>query len=166
MYGRSTTARTSLSLFIHLLRSITAARGQLANAQYSTSKILFKKTGLEIKQSIEEVVKLLEEKSAKAKTDIEEICKRRELDPNEVIEAGTNENAVQTYSTKAETSMGGGRTNSLIRELQNDLFALRQHAAAIESYKNDIDSLRRTQKNIEPERAFDLSYQELVEFGF
>lgn len=140
--------------------------GQLTNAQYNVSKLLFKKTGLDIKESINGVVKLLEEKAEKAKTSIEEICKKRELDPKEVIEAGTDENAVRTYSTKAETSLGGGRANSLIRELQDDLFALRQHAAAIESYKNDIDSLRRTQKNIEPGREFDLSYQELVEFGF
>lgn len=141
-----------------------ALMGQLTRS--SESSILFKKTGMEIKQSIEGVVKLLEGKSVLAKASIEEICKRRELDPLEVIEAGTDANAVQTYSTKAETSMGRQSSNGLIRELQNDLFALRQHAAAIESYKNDIDSLRRTQKNIEPERAFDLSYQELVEFGF
>lgn len=145
------------------------ARGHMGlerNAQYSTSKILFKKTGSDIKQSIDGVVKLLEEKISSAKTSIEEICKRRELDPSEVIEAGTDENAVQTYSTKAETSMGRQSSNNVIRELQNDLFSLRRHAATIESLKNDIDSLQRTQKNIEPEREFDLSYQELVEFGF
>lgn len=144
------------------------ARGlaQMAKALSGSNSILFKKTGLEIKQSIDKVVSEIEERSTKVKGEIEEICKRRELDPGEVISAGSDEVAVQTYSTKAESSLGGSRTNSIIRELQDDLFALRRLGATVESLKNEADSLRRTQRNIELERSFDLSYQELVEFGF
>lgn len=141
-----------------------AVRGR-AGRNYN-SDLLFSKTGKEIKESIEGTMKARFTKIEELKAKVADICKKRELDPKEVIEAGTDEIAVQTYSLKAETSMGPSRANNLIRELQEDLQALRINASIIESENHEIASLQRVQKNIELDRKFDLTYNDLVEFGF
>ena len=133
--------------------------------QYGTS-LHFKKKGADIKETINNVTKNFMECIEKNKAEIATICKRREIDPKEVIDAGSDENAVQTYSTKMEAGLGNNKTNSLIRELQDDITTLKVNASNIESFEQDIASLERIQKNIEPAREFDLSYNELVEFGF
>jgi len=144
-------------------RAMKHYAGQLTN--FST-QLKFIKTGEQISKSIEGVVTKLITRSEEAKVSVQEICKRRELDPKEVIEAGTDETAVGTYSMKAETSMGKNTSNTLIRELQEDLTHLRRYGMVIESYKQDVENLQRIQKNIEPKREFDLSFDELTNFGF
>jgi len=149
------------------MRGIGKQYGALEKAVYGHgSDLLFSKTGKEIKESVEGTMKARFAKIEELKAKVAVICKNRELDPKEVIEAGSDEVAVQTYSTKAETSMGGSRANNLIRELQADLQALRIYASTIEMEKGTIETLQRIQKNIELERKFDLSYNDLVEFGF
>lgn len=128
--------------------------------------IEFTKTGEEISKSIGEVVKDLAARSEKVKADIAEICKRREIDPKEVIEAGSDEQAVGTYSLKAETSLGRNSPQTLVRELQEDLTNLRRFGMMVESYSGDIVSLQRIQKNIDPKGSFKLSFGELTNFGF
>ena len=131
------------------------------------TEIEFLKSGEEISKSIDGVLKTLNERLEKCKADIAEICKRREIDPKEVIEAGSDEVAVGSYSMKAETSMGGrGATNALVRELQDDLTHLRRFGMMVESYNGDIINLQRIQKNIDPKASFKLSFSELTNFGF
>lgn len=149
------------------MRGMGKQFGALEKAAFGRgSDLLFSKTGKEIKESIESTLKGRFSEIEELKAKVAVICKNRELDPKEVIEAGSDEVAVQTYSTKAETSMGGSRAGNLIRELQADLQALRIYASTIEMEKATIESLQRIQKNIELERKFDLSYNDLVEFGF
>lgn len=160
----------------HLLEQMTevtpmAFREQMAKAYAGHvssihTELLFKKTGEDISKSLDGVVKKLNVKLEEVKANIAEICKRREIDPKEVIEAGSDEVAVNTYSMKAETSLGRGSPNTLIRELQEDLQNLRRYGMFVESMNTDITSFQRIQKNIEPKREFDLSYAELTNFGF
>lgn len=144
-------------------RAMKAYDGRISNIH---TELLFKKTGEEIGKSLEGVVKKLSTKLEETKVSIAEICKRREIDPKEVIEAGSDEVAVNTYSMKAETSLGRGTSNTLIRELQEDLQNLRRYGMMVESYTTDITSYQRIQKHIEPKREFDLSFNELTNFGF
>jgi hypothetical protein len=130
------------------------------------TEIEFTKTGGEISKSIEGVLLTLNTKLEKCKSDIAEICKRREIDPKEVIEAGSDEQAVGTYSMKAETNMGPRHSNALVRELQEDLTNLRRFGMMVESYNGDISSLQRIQKNIDEDANFKLSFDELTNFGF
>lgn len=130
------------------------------------TEIEFTKTGAQIFDSIGGVVRDLNTRLEKIKADIVEICKRREIDPKEVIEAGTDEAAVGTYSLKAETNMGRGTSQALIRELQDDLTNLRRYGMMVEAYTGDIASLVRVQSNIDPKATFQLSFTELTNFGF
>ena len=130
------------------------------------TEIEFTKTGEEISKSIDGVLSKLNTKLEQSKADIAEICKRREIDPKEVIEAGSDETAIGTYSMKAETSMGARHSNALVRELQEDLTNLRRYGMMVESYNGDIISLQRIQKNIDPKGSFQLSFSELTNFGF
>lgn len=130
------------------------------------TEIEFTKSGEEISKSIDGVLSKLNTKLEQCKADIAEICKRREIDPKEVIEAGSDENAIGTYSMKAETSMGARHSNALVRELQEDLTNLRRFGMMVESYNGDISALLRIQKNIDPKANFKLSFSELTNFGF
>lgn len=144
-------------------RMMKHCAGQITN--FST-QLKFIKTGEQISKSIESVVTKLITRSEEAKAAIADICKRREIDPKEVIDAGADEVAISNYSSKAETSMGKNTSNTLIRELQEDLTHLRRYGMVIESYRQDVENLQRIQKNIESKREFDLSFDELTNFGF
>ena len=144
-------------------RAMKHYAGQITN--FST-EVKFSKKGQDIGKSIDGVVAKLITRSEEAKASIADICKRREIDPKEVIEAGSDEVAVNSYSMKAETNLGRSTSNTLIRELQEDLTHLRRYGMMVESYRQDIENLQRIQKNIEPSREFDLSFDELTNFGF
>lgn len=143
-------------------RAVQAWSGRVSSFN---TEVTFQKTGKEIKESINGVVAKLMTRTEKVKADIADICKKRELDPKEVIEAGSDEMAVETYSNKATNSLPQ-KSNALIRELQEDLQNLRRFGLMVESYTGDVESLQRIQKNIQDDRPFDLNFQELTNFGF
>ena len=59
----------------------------------------FKKTGEEINTSLELVIEDNCKDIEAAQTEITTICKRRELDPKEVLEASQDEQKFEAYST-------------------------------------------------------------------
>jgi hypothetical protein len=140
--------------------------GQVMRAgRVDNFKVTFNKTGKQIAESITGVLDLNRITIEELKADIAEVCKRRDIDPKEVIEAGSDEVAVEAYSMKASNN-SPARTNTLVMELQRDLTDLRMHGMHIESITQSNKALERVQKHIEKERVFDLSYSELTEFGF
>ena len=137
--------------------------------RFSHEELTFAKKGIAIIESLESKITELGDKAAEAKKRITEICKRREIDPKEVIEAGSDEKAISTYSTKMESNLpavGRMHTNAVVRELQEDMANLRIYGAEIEENYSVIADLRRIQRNIEPTREFQLSFETLTRFGF
>ena len=67
----------------------------------------FNKTGKEIKIALEARKAELTKEDEDIVKEIEEIAKRRELDPAEVIKAADNEQLIESYSTKALNAVVG-----------------------------------------------------------
>jgi len=137
--------------------------------RFSHEEITFTKKGIAIIESLESEITKLGDKAAEAKKRITEICKRREIDPKEVIEAGSDEKAINTYSKKLESILpdtGRPHTSAAVRELQEDMNHLRTYAAEVEENYSVIADLRRIQRNIEPTREFQISFETLTRFGF
>ena len=108
-------------------------------------------------------------KQQKLKNVLLKSVKRREIDPKEVIEAGSDEKAINTYSKKLESILpdtGRPHTSAAVRELQEDMNHLRTYAAEVEENYSVIADLRRIQRNIEPTREFQISFETLTRFGF
>ena len=127
------------------------------------TSVTFEKTGAQICSGIQNRQEVLARKNAEAETEIGAICANRELDPSEVVTADT-EQAVETYTAKAYSSVGSQST--AIRAFEADLRRLQEAAFRIRSNKAEMEILARTSRNLEPARKFDLTYEELVRFGF
>ncbi len=125
--------------------------------------IRYKKTGEEIKNSLATRIYQLKVSIEDSKAEVSRICKLREIDAKEVFAAGINEDAVETYSTRATSHIVA---RGALEELQRDLSAIRTRMFGIHTAQESIEYFERIIRNIEPERSFDLPYSRLVEFGF
>lgn len=125
----------------------------------------FKKDGGAIKSAIEKrrdaVLKVLGEDQNR----IAEICKRRQMDVEEVLAAGDDEEAVNTYTAKAFSNVPA-RSNIVIQELQNDLNLVRTLVRGTQNLIALKEKLETISNNVERERSFDLSFEELRALGF
>lgn len=128
-------------------------------------KILFQRTGAEVKEAIEKKIREHVQREETLTSELGEICRRRELDVAEVLEADDDEK-VQQYSSKAANSIGSARTNSIVRELQLDLDKIRQHSRHIALRRAAIERLQLLARVIRPTESWALTYGELVLFGF
>ena len=129
----------------------------------------FKKTSGEIKTAILARVKVLQERQEKLRTEVGEICKRWDLPPAEVYDAGDDEDAINTYSTKMSSNIDNGRqmNKGIVLQLQNDTRRLRdlgrEHADRIKT----LEELNRVSMNLGVDsREFDLTFDELATLGF
>lgn len=132
----------------------------------SVPTLRFAKTANQIREALLKRIDKQTEKQMKLRMEVEEICKRRELDAEEVYAAGNNEAAIATYSTKMSSSYTQA-PRSIIEALQKDIERLselgRQHASRV----NGIAELQRVADNFEDgARVFDLTYSELATLGF
>lgn len=135
------------------------------------TNVKFNKTGAEIVASLNKKVEGLQAKAAETQGKIETVCKARELDPNEVIEAGEDAEKVATYSNKMSNSLGNGSyqnvPKTVIEALQADINNLRVWGSRIARLKGDINECLRVKNNIKGDTTvFVLDYSELVALGF
>lgn len=133
--------------------------------------VKFTKTGKDIVTSLTKKVGTLNKKGEELQAKISEVCKARELDPKEVIEAGEDAEKVATYSNKMSNSVGGGTYQNIpktvIEALQADINNLRVWGSKLARLKNETIECERVIHNL-PESgvSFTLSYDELVTLGF
>ncbi len=127
--------------------------------------VKFKKTGTQIKGSIKSRIQELTTECEKDTTEITKICKLRELDVQEVLDGAHDAELQEQYSTKAYSN-APGRTNSIVKELEADIVKLKQLSASLSYTNAGIENLSRVSNNIMDQREFELSYSELVLFGF
>lgn len=147
-------------------------RGNLAVAAWqgvegpsSVNNIRFKKTGSDISASIDLRVSKLRNEISMSEVRIKEICKRREVSEEEILgeSAGETAQKVETYSTSNSDRYQG---KSALEKFNADMQALRHEAYGIDGARTEIARLSLVKRNIEPDRSFDLSFDELRGFGF
>lgn len=124
----------------------------------------FFKNGEEIQKAIANRVEILNSEIKTSKTLIEDICKRREIDSKEVLEAGDDEVKTAAYSEKAFSK--GPKANSAIRELEAEIMLLKSHGYEIVRTGVLINELDRVRKNIQIDTVFSLSFDEICDLGF
>ena len=140
------------------------AMGRQLHQSMSGVSLKFSKPGSAIRASVATVITDINKGIDEKVTTLTQICKRREVDPKEVIEAGSDATRIENYSSRALTN--APQANSLLRELEKDLNMIKSLGISISMDKDEIESLSRISNNIELDRKFDLSYDELVQFGF
>lgn len=141
------------------------AVGVMKEMRNRDSEIVYKKTGAQIQESLKAVILNLKKDGEDFKGDISRLCKVRDIDVKEVLEAGTDSEEVQNYSSKAFANVPG-KAKGLYEELQRDLVEIQNLVSALTHCNGQIEYFEKVTKNIEPERSFDLSYNELLNFGF
>lgn len=138
--------------------------GAMPEMNINFAAIRFSKTGSDIREGIQRKLGEYGKAIDGATAEIAAICKRRDLTVEEVLEAKTEEH-IQSYSNKASTSLGGQRSNTLLRELEEDLGALRHLTDLIQGRRDAAERLERVSRNIHPAGTFELSYADLELFG-
>lgn len=133
--------------------------------------VKFQKAGKDIIGSLNKRIEDRIGKSEEFKTKIAEVCKNRELDPKEVIDAGEDAEKVASYSNKMSSSMApGGNFQSvpkgLVEALQADINNLRVWGSKVARLKTEITDYERVRNNIKEADSFVISYDELVQLGF
>lgn len=135
-----------------------------ARRTYGNENLTFIKTGDEIRKAITGRIAVQKGEIEKLQSEINDICKRRDIDVKEVIDSAVDHTRIEAYETKAMSNVA--QTNALMNALQLDLNRLRVNSSMIISVRNDIDFLDRVARNIAPEGKFELFYNDLVSFGF
>ncbi len=132
--------------------------------------VKFTKSGKDIIASLTKKVSGLNAKGEELKAKIAEVCKARELDPKEVIEAGEDQEKVATYSNKMSNSVGGGSYQNIpktvIEALQADINNLRVWGSKLARLKAETVECERVINNIAADTSFSVSYEELSYLGF
>lgn len=138
----------------------------------------FNKTGKEIKIALEARKAELTKEDEDIVKEIEEIAKRRELDPAEVIKAADNEQLIESYSTKALNAVVGSARHmpggnmafnvpkTFVEALQMDVERLKELGRSHGRVWRQLRHIDIIQKHVEPEKSFELSYQVLLLLGF
>lgn len=129
------------------------------------TEIRFEKTGSEIAISVQSVIADVQKDIAERTIKIEAICKAREVSLEEVLEGAEDHEKYMAYEYKMSSSLPT-QAKGVLESLQRDLNTLKSESQAIVAGKRQIENLQRIVQNINTERAFELSYNDLVLFGF
>ncbi len=134
--------------------------------EVNEARLVFTKSGAVIQESIGRQVGLIHSDTEARQARISDICKTREIDPKEVIEAGDDYDKVSTYSEKISNRYLNVGAKSVLDALQADLQALRNESSWIASNKRRTERLERMSRNMDAQAIYPLQYSDLVELGF
>lgn len=126
-------------------------------------QVVFAVHGSAIRDAIADQVEVHVVEVTKRTAELQEVCKRRDLTVGEVLEAETEEQ-VSLYSGKASNSIRS-HTSVVVRELQEDLGAIRHLSGLVQARKALIDKLLRVARNLSGTDSYKLTYAELELFG-
>lgn len=144
-------------------------RQQHIHQQMNVPTLRFSKTGAEIKKAIETRIELTKKIRDASKAVMEEICKRREIDLDTVLddtEVHTARGVMPLYESRMSEAIDENSPKSFIDRLQEDLSTLKGHRSLVQAATIEIYDLHRIRSHLEDDRKFDLPYGELVELGF
>lgn len=139
------------------------------------TNLVFLKTGSEVIASVTARIEDAKKKSDELLKGIEEIAKRREIDPQEIIEAGEDAAKISEYSNKMSNSLGSAAgagkpvvtfSQNLIQALQNDIANVQSMGRRLARQKFLINDLVRIKNHVKPEQSFELDFDELRSLGF
>ena len=136
----------------------------LVAQNFNVQSVTYKKLGGEIGASVAAVRKDNSDYIDELHKEIAEICTRRDLKVNDVLIAGSSPERYEAYSTSIMEN--GPQSNAVLKALEVDLAKIRTNLTLIEMTKNENEYHKRLADNIEPNRSFDLTYDELVQLGF
>ena len=160
------------------------ARGRMQNYQPRSSmhtNVKFKKTGAVIAPQIETVITKNLETIKEKLADANKLCQNYELKFEDVLAEEREEQRKPTrgqsgnigklsnemsYSNAVAARQPKQRSLSARSEIEQDLEQLTQLIRDSFSLELTNTDLRRVATNIAPDETFELSYHELVEFGF
>ena len=129
--------------------------------------IKFQKTGKEIQESIKNRIILLGAEIETRQAEMATICKNREVDLQEVLDAGEDAHRIETYSNKMSSNVGRVGTKTVLEALQKDLTFLRESTSYVYNNRKVIERLERVSRNLQSSVVYAaLSYDELVLYGF
>jgi SMC interacting uncharacterized protein involved in chromosome segregation len=127
-------------------------------------QLKFKKTGQEIATSIKGVIADLNRNIEQKLAKIEKICETRGVTVSEVLEGVQDHEKYLAYETKISSALP--QTANILNALQADLNVLRNEASGVVGLQQRITDLERVATHINKVTEFELSYSELVNFGF
>lgn len=139
------------------------------------TNLVFIKTGAEVIASVTAKIEEAKKRSEELLKGIEEIAKRREIDPQEIIEAGEDAAKISEYSNKMSNSLGtaagSGKpvvsfSQNLIQALQNDITNVQSMGRRLARQKFLINDLVRIKNHVKPTQEFELDFEELRSLGF
>ena len=138
------------------------------------TNLVFTKTGAEVIASVSVRIEESTKRSEEIRKEIEEIAKRREIDPQEVIEAGEDAAKISEYSNKMSNSLGAtgaGKpqiniSQNIIQALQNDITNIQSLGRRLARQKFLINDLVRIKNHVQPSESFELNFEELRSLGF
>lgn len=146
-------------------RGFRAEMAMESTGSSSFPSLTFKKTGEEIRSAISARIGKNGDLTAAASRTIGEICKRREVKVEDVIDddPGLREQKLSTY---AENASGRLAAKTALEALQADIEQLRRESWVIDRVRRENADLARVHNNIETDRRFDLTFFELESLGF
>jgi len=136
--------------------------------------LVFNKTGAEVIAAVTTRIKEAKKRSEELLKGIEEIAMRREIDPQEIIEAGEDAVKISEYSNKMSNSLGNAAgagkpmhfSQNLIQALQNDITNVQSMGRRMARQKFLINDLTRIKNHLKPGQKFELNFEELRTLGF
>lgn len=136
---------------------------------FSLPNMRFKKTGMQIRTAVELLIASYNKDITKAKEEIIAICKKREIDADELVDVDdvhTFNRMSARYANDMETQSVGITANKMVKEMQADMQALRDLQHKVPQLFEFKEAYGKVVTHIEPERIFDLTYDELQKLGF
>lgn len=141
--------------------------GAFRNREHlSIPNLRFNVNGEQIQEALKVRNSELSKEIGELQEEINKICKDRGVDPNEVAEAGEDQELHEGYMSKALSGANAPRHGAAVRELEKDLSKLKSSALRMSSLMWRIADFNRITKNLEKDRKFDLNYDELILLGF
>ena len=142
----------------------------------SFPSVTFTKTAAQIKSAIENQKVFLQTKQTALKTEVETICKRWDMSPDEVFAAGDNRELINAYSNKMSSSLGAtnGQTGApmqmsrnIVESMQVDVSRLSYLGSKHAERKRSIEELTVVSNNLDDSNEkFKLTFSELATLGF
>ena len=142
-----------------------------------SDNVYFNKEGEHISFQINSRITKLMEEIETQKASVAAICKRREVDLNEVlkdkdinamIDGEMREDEVYANSSSLSSAIGSMNNAPMVlaKAVMEDLKKIIKAATFIVSTGAQMEHLRRVQKNLNPKETYKLTYANLLQFGY
>jgi hypothetical protein len=160
------------------LKEILMNRNAIDNGMIHLSdNVYFNKMGKDISSQIHARLSKLASEIETQKSSVAEVCKKREVDLNEVlkdkdvnamINGDMHEDALYASSRSLSNAVGSmnNAPMTLAKAVMEDLKKIIKVASFVVSTNAHMEHLTRVQKNLNSDETYKLTYANLLQFGF